>query len=42
MSVFNHQGRVKNSMKISAANLTYQILTMILNFAYRTIFIKVL
>lgn len=42
MGIFNHKGRVNNSIKTSSVNLVYQLLNIILNFVYRTIFIKVL
>ena len=42
MSIFNHKGRLNNSIKTSAINLSNQFISLLLNFAYRTIFIKVL
>lgn len=40
--IFNQDGRVKNTVKTTAFNITNQILTILLSFAYRTIFIYVL
>lgn len=42
MSVFNQNGRVNNSIKVSTANLIHHILYTVMNFAYRTIFVLVL
>lgn len=42
MTVFNQDGRIKNSLKTSSVNLVYQLLNTLLSFAYRTIFIKIL
>lgn len=42
MSTFNNQSRVNNSIKTSVINLINQVLSLVLGFAYRTIFIKIL